>query len=161
MPARAILTLAVLALIGCATLSTGGEAEIIALNATLPASALGVIADHPAESFADLLPGPLLADYLAAALIGNNSVEQARIAVEAADLRLTQSRARRGPFIGLSGSTGVSTGLDDFDLNDSARVGASLSFDPDIFGEIRATVRGSQAQLFLREAELARLQRAI
>lgn len=156
------VVLSALLLIGCATTTFNGtDTEINALNGTVPASALGTIAVRPAESFADLLPDPLLADYLAAALVGNNSIEQARIAVKAADLRLSQSRARRGPFVGLSGSTGLSTGLDNFDLDDSARATASLSFDPDLFGEIRATVRGSQAQLFLRQAELARLQRAI
>jgi outer membrane protein TolC len=148
-------------LIGCATAPNEVESEINALNGTVPASALGTIAERPAESFADLLPDPLLSDYLMAALAGNNSVEQARIAVEAADFRLAQSRARRGPFVGVTGSTGVSTALDDFDLDDSARLSASLSFDPDFFGEIRASVRGSQAQLFLRQAELARLQRTI
>lgn len=160
---QSAVTVSAVLLIGCAT-SPGGtaaETEINALNGAVPTSALGTISDRPAQSFADLLPDPLLADYLAAALTGNNSIEQARIAVTAADLRLTQSRARRGPFVGLSGSTGLATGLNDFDLSDSARVSASLSFDPDLFGELRATVRGSQALLFLRDAELARLQRAV
>lgn len=160
---QSAVTASAILLIGCATSPNGtaAETEINALNGTVPASALGTISDRPAQSFADLLPDPLLVDYLAAALAGNNSIEQARIAVAAADLRLTQSRARRGPFVGLSGSTGLATGLDDFDVSDSARVSASLSFDPDLFGELRATVRGSQAQLFLRDAELARLQRAV
>lgn len=160
---QSAVTVSAVLLIGCATSPNGtaAEIEINALNGTVPASALGMISDKPAQSFADLLPDPLLADYLAAALAGNNSIEQARIAVAAADLRLTQSRARRGPFVGLSGSTGLATGLDDFDLSDSARLSANLSFDPDLFGELRATVRGSQAQLFLRDAELARLQRAV
>lgn len=157
------LSVSAVLLIGCATISNSAEteAEINTLNGTVPTSALGVISDQPAQNFADLLPDPLLADYLAAALAGNNSIEQARIAVEAADLRLTQAQARRGPFVGLSGSTGLSTRVDDFDVSDSARLSASLSFDPDLFGELRATVRGSQAQLFLRDAELARLQRAV
>lgn len=155
------VALSALILIGCATSPNGAQTEIEALNDAVPASVLGTISDRPAVSFADLLPDPLLADYLTAALIGNNSVEQARIAVEAADLRLAQTRARRGPFVGLSGSSGLSTALDDFDLNDSARISANLSYDPDLFGEIRANVRGSEALLFLRKAEFARLQRAI
>lgn len=155
------VTMSALLLIGCATSPNGAATETQALNGTVPTTALGTISDRPAESFADLLPDPLLADYLAAALAGNNSIEQARIAVESADLRLAQSRARRGPFVGLSGSSGLSTALDDFDLSDSARLTASLSYDPDLFGEIRANVRGSEALLFLRQAELARLQRAI
>jgi outer membrane protein TolC len=154
------VSLSALVLIGCATSATVTDSDITALNGTVPASALGAISDRPAQSFADLLPDPLLADYLNAALAGNNSVQQARIAVEAADLRLAQSRARRGPSLGLSGSSGASTALNDFDVSDSARASATLSFDPDLFGEIRANVRGSEAQLFLREAELARLQRA-
>jgi multidrug efflux system outer membrane protein len=154
------VSLSALVLIGCATSATVTDSDITALNGTVPASALGAIFDRPAQSFADLLPDPLLADYLNTALAGNNSVQQARIAVEAADLRLAQSRARRGPSLGLSGSSGASTALNDFDVSDSARASATLSFDPDLFGEIRANVRGSEAQLFLREAELARLQRA-
>lgn len=155
------MSLSALILIGCATSATVTDSDITALNETVPASALGAISDRPAQSFADLLPDPLLADYLNAALAGNNSVQQARIAVEAADLRLAQASARRGPSLGLSGSSGASTALNDFDVSDSARASATLSFDPDLFGEIRANVRGNEAQLFLRQAELARLQRAI
>lgn len=160
---QGVATLSAVLLVGCATLPNGtaADTQINALNGTVPASALGTISDKPAQSFADLLPDPLLANYLIAALEGNNSIEQARIAVTAADLRLAQSRARRGPFVGLSGSTGLATGLDNFDLSDSARLSASLSFDPDLFGGLRATVRGSQAQVFLRDAELARLQRTV
>ena len=138
---QSALTLSVSAvlLIGCATISNSAEteAEINTLNGTVPTSALGVISDQPAQNFADLLPDPLLADYLAAALAGNNSIEQARIAVEAADLRLTQAQARRGPFVGLSGSTGLSTRVDDFDVSDSARLSASLAFDPDGFNPVK------------------------
>jgi len=150
-----------LLLASCATTQVMVDTDISALNDTVPATALAPISDLPAQSFADLLPDPQLTDYLNAALDGNNSIEQARIAVEAADLRLTQAQARRGPFIGLSGSTGLSTAVDDFDLSDSARVSASVSLDPDLFGELRANIRGSEAQVYLREAELARLQRVV
>lgn len=158
---RGTFIMAAIMLVGCATAPNTSTADIDRLNGTVPATALGAIADRPAQSFAELLPDPLLADYLDAAIAGNNSVELARISVTAADLRLAQSRARRGPFVGLSGSTGASSPVSDFDFNDSARVGASLSFDPDLFGELRATVRGSEAQVYLRQAELARLQRAV
>jgi len=158
---QSALSVSAMLLIGCATTVTVTDSDIDAINGAVPASALGAISDRPAQSFADLLPDPLLADYLAAALSGNNSIEQARISVEGADLRLAQARARRGPSLGLSGSTGASTALNDFDVSDSARATASLSFDPDLFGEIRANIRGSEALLFLRQAELARLQRAV
>lgn len=163
-----LLSVATLGLVGCATLGSTTDATpaINAANAglpdtPLPDSLLEMTPETAAQGFADLLPDPLLADYLEAAMDANASLEQARLSAKSAKLSLQQAQARRGLFGSVSGSTGVSTVVDDFDLSDSARLGATLSFDPDLFGELRASVRGSEAQVFLRDAELARLRRVV
>ena len=156
----AALTFAVLAS-ACQTTSTDAGVALDALNATLPASPLGPVTARPMDSFAELLPDPLLADYLNAALDGNATLEQARLTVRNAQTGLAQARARRGVLIGASGSAGLSTLLDDIDFDDSSRVSLSASYDPDLFGGLRANVRGSAAQLLLRRAEQARLRRVV
>lgn len=154
---------ALILLTGCASLSapTDVRPDLDRIDAALPATVLGRITDRPAQDFAALLSDPQLTAYLEAASEGNNALEQARLTLIGAEQRLIQAQARQGVFVGLSGSLGTATGLDTIDLNDTARTSVSASYDPDLFGELRAGVASAELQVLIREAELARLRRSI
>lgn len=147
----------------CATLVEVDEEALIAAQTAEIPSDWQVSADPVrADSFAALYDDPVLATYLEAAIAGNYDLEQARFRVERADAQLAQFRARRAPQLSSSaslGASGVVNNLDD--ITDTAGLGLSGSFDPDLFGSLRADISGAAARASIARAETARLQRTI
>ncbi len=158
---RQILFLAALTMSACVTVQTDISSDLSAVESTLPAGSFPLVTGPSASNFETLFTDPLLRDYLAAAQNQNASLELARIAVASAEARRELANANRGPRVRLGGSTGIDTPVSDFDLEEDGRVSASVSYDPDVFGSLRANLRGATAREAVADAELARLRRVI
>ncbi|MCR9271095.1 MAG: TolC family protein [Hyphomonadaceae bacterium] len=103
-----------------------------------------------------------LRDYLAIAEANNLDLKQAEARVRQSEASLRQSRVLLGPTVNADlSATGLSD-LTDFDqTSDRGSVNASGTWNPDIFGVNRATIRQAEAQLDVQRARTARLRRAI
>lgn len=157
------LSLTALLLSGCATLVAVDEAPLIAAQTSNIPADWQVSADPVrADSFAALYNDPVLTAYLNAAMAGNYDLEQARLRVSRAEAQLAQFNARRLPQLGSSASVGLAGVLDNLDNPaDSSSLGLSGSFNPDLFGSLRADVKGAEARAEIARAEEARLRRFI
>ena len=153
------------ALSGCSTLdrsvAESTDAKRGAVEARVPMALPFAVSPVRADSFAALFEDALLSVYLDRALAANTDLAGARARLAGAEARLAQARASRGPRVSADASAGVATLVSDFDLNDNAGAGLGVAYDPDVFGRLRANVRGAEARRALQAAELARLQRVI
>jgi len=137
--------------------------DITAQSAGLPSAwQIEVEANTLPGDWADLFDDKQLRDYLAMAEANNLDLKQAEARLRQSEANLRQSRALLGPTVSADlSATGLSE-LTDFDqASDSASANASGSWDPDIFGVNRATIRQAEAQLDVQRANTARLRRAI
>ncbi|MEM9600438.1 MAG: TolC family protein [Pseudomonadota bacterium] len=159
----ASLTLSALLLSGCATSLTVDEASMLAgKTMEIPADWQVNVDPVRAESFAALYDDPVLSAYLDAAMANNYDLEQARLRVIRSDAQLAQFRARRAPQLNSSAGFGLSGLINNLDgATDNANLGLSASFDPDLFGSLRADIKGAEARAEIARAELARLRRII
>jgi outer membrane protein TolC len=165
--ARACLSVSLAALLsGCASL-TGGSASdgalstVSALEADIPADLPFDVPAQGVSQIAELFDDLLLQEYLGRAVAENTDLAISRSRLEASEFRLKQAQARRSPFVTAGGSVGGATALSDIDLSDNGSVNLGVGYDPDIFGELRAGVRGANAREALQRAETARLRRVI
>ncbi|MEO1661205.1 MAG: TolC family protein [Pseudomonadota bacterium] len=100
--------------------------------------------------------------YLAAAETSNLDLKQAEARLRQSEASLRQSRALLGPSLSADLSASGAADLSDLgDSSDSGSAGLSASWDPDLFGVNRATVRQAEAQLNVSRANTARLRRSI
>lgn len=157
------LSLSVLLLSACATLVDVDEGPLIAARtAEIPADWQVNSDPVRSDSFAGLYTDPVLSAYLDTAMARNFDLEQARLRVMRADAQLAQFRARRAPQLNSSAGFGLSGLVSDLDTTtDNANLGLSASFDPDLFGSLRADIDGAEARAEISRAELARLRRTI
>jgi NodT family efflux transporter outer membrane factor (OMF) lipoprotein len=137
--------------------------EVTADSAGLPSAWLiEVEANTLPSDWADLFDDTQLRDYLAIAEANNLDLKQAEARLRQSEANLKQSRALLGPTVSADlSATGLSE-LTDFDqTRDSASANASGTWDLDIFGVNRTTIRQAEAQLDVQRANTARLRRAI
>ena len=160
---RLLLAMA-LGLCACATV-TDTAPDIAAASAALPDTLPADVAFAPdpsrADSFAALFADPVLADHLAATLLSNRDIAAARLSAQIASQRLAQARARRLPRISVSTDAGAATFLSDIDISDSLGINAVASYDPDLFGAVRAGIRGAQARRDVAQLDADRLARVL
>ena len=112
-----------------------------------------------AKTFAVLYDDSVLAQFLDEAVRNNFDLEQARLRIRQADAQLLQADSRRA--INLEGSAGLGVSGNFDDINDGGNAGLFARFDPDIFGQLKATVKGAEARVQIARAEEARLRRVI
>ena len=153
-------------LLGACATASHMEPDIAAVEARLPAALPANVpfAPDPGQVLGGLdalLPDPVLAGHLDAVLRANRDLAGARIAADIAGARLEQAWARRLPRIGVSADAGVASFLSDIDLSDSGGLGATASYDPDLFGGIAASVRSAALREEIAELDAARLARVL
>jgi multidrug efflux system outer membrane protein len=152
--------LSVASLSACATLERVDEQKLVEMETQDIPRDWQVRADTiRAKSFSELYDDTVLAQFLDEALRNNFDLEQARLRIRRADAQLSQADARRA--INLDGSAGLGLSGNFDDINDGGNAGLFARFDPDIFGQLKATVRGAEARAQIARAEEARLQRVI
>ena len=151
-------------LCGCQTLAIADPAGLgtgEAIAATVPDALPFAVPAERAASFGALYDDPLLARYIQRALSENTDIDAARARLRGAEARLAQARARRSLTLSAGASAGVATALDDIDPIDNAGLNLGVGYDPDLFGGLRAGVRGEAARAAIAQFDLARLRRAI
>ena len=160
----ALLSTAALMLVACQSPAPNRALDAVATdNARLPSAwQIEAEANNLPGDWSDLFDDAQLRDYLAIAEANNLDLKQAEARVRQSEASLRQSRALLAPTVNADlSATGLSA-LNDFDqTSDSGSAGASGSWNPDIFGVNRATIRQAEAQLDVQRASTARLRRAI
>ncbi|MEL6692342.1 MAG: TolC family protein [Pseudomonadota bacterium] len=157
-------------LLGLATLSacqnavlSDYDSEISARDAEVPQGwqAASRTAIEP-QSWRTLFEDPLLADYLDQAETLNLDLQQAEARLRQAEASLRQSRALLGPTVSANFSVSGFADLDDSsNTSDGGSASLNASWDPDVFGINRATVRQANSRFDLQRANLERLRRII
>lgn len=145
---------------GCATIENVDDQQLVETARQDIPTDWQVSADPVrAKSFAALYDDKVLTQFLDEAVRNNIELEQARLRIRRADAQLLQADSRRA--INLDGSAGLGLSGNFDDLNDGGNAGLFASFDPDIFGQLKATVKGAEARAQIARAEEARLRRVI
>ena len=115
-----------------------------------------------AADWVDLFDDPILRDYLNQAEAENLDLRLAEARLRQSEASLRQSRALLGPSVSADlSAAGVAELADLGDTSDSGSGTLSASWDPDVFGVNRATVRAAEAQLQVQQASNERLRRVI
>ncbi|MHA7901458.1 MAG: TolC family protein [Henriciella sp.] len=160
----ALLSATSLLLVACQSPAPNRVLEDIATDeARLPSAwQVKVEANTLPGDWSVLFDDVQLRDYLAIAEANNLDLKQAEARVRQSEASLRQSRALLGPTVNADlSATGLSD-LTDFDqTSDSGSANANGTWNPDIFGVNRATIRQAEAQLDVQRARTARLRRAI
>ena len=158
----AVLMACVLA--GCQTPTSDRVSAALEQEAnTLPTSwQTEAASDARPESWQALFDDALLRDFLVRAETANLDLVQAEARVRQSEASLRQSRALLGPSVSASlSASGVADLTDLESASDSASGALSVSWDPDVFGVNRASVRAAELQLDVQRADTERLRRII
>lgn len=140
------------------------------LSGTLETEALSIPADWQTEAgttdlaadWVDLFDDAQLRDYLLQAEAENLDLRLAEARLRQSEASLRQSRALLGPSVSADFSASGVAELADFnETSDSASGVLSASWDPDLFGVNRATVREAEARFQVQQANNERLRRII
>ncbi len=157
--ARLATLAGVASLAGCSTL-----APPVPLPA-VPVAAEWALSEQPPIStdltrYWRLLDDPLLADYVAQAIIANRELAQATARLDQVAAQLAIARAGYLPSV--NGSGGVGRDLGDF-ARDGVQfnAGVDAAWEADLFGRISGNVAASRADLVAAGFSLADLQRLI
>ncbi|MEO1188425.1 MAG: TolC family protein [Pseudomonadota bacterium] len=163
-PFLTALTSAMILLTGCqSALLDDYESEIDAYKAAVPQDwqTTSRAAFEP-QSWQTLFDDARLAEYLARAEAQNFDLQQAEARLRQAEANLQQSRALLGPVVSASFSaSGIADLSESANTSDTGSVGLNASWDPDLFGINRATVRQAKARFELQKADTERLRRII
>ncbi len=115
----------------------------------------------PAD-WSTLFQDDMLRGYLAAAKASNLDLQQAEARLRQSEASVRQSRALLGPSLSADLSASGAANVSDLgNSSDSGSSGLSASWDPDLFGVNRATIRQAEAQLAVTRANTERLRRSI
>ncbi len=118
--------------------------------------------DSRPESWQALFDDPLLRAFLIKAEAANLDLVQAEARVRQSEASLRQSRALLGPSVTANLSASGTAILSDLETtSDSASSVLNVSWDPDVFGVNRASVRAAELQLDVQRADAERLRRII
>jgi NodT family efflux transporter outer membrane factor (OMF) lipoprotein len=114
------------------------------------------------QSWRTLFDDPLLADYLDQAETLNLDLQQAEARMRQAEASLRQSRTLLGPTVSANFSlSGFSDLAESSNPRDAGSASVNASWDPDLFGINRATVRQANSRFDLQRANTERLRRII
>lgn len=114
------------------------------------------------QAWQTLFDDTLLSNYLTRAQQQNLDLRQAEARVRQSEASLRQSRALLGPRLAADFSaSGFADLSETAETSDSGRIGLTASWDPDIFGVNRSTVRQAKARYQLQQADRERLRRII
>ena len=114
------------------------------------------------QSWRTLFEDPLLADYLDQAESLNLDLQQAEARLRQAEASLRQSRALLGPTVSANFSaSGFADLANSSNTSDAGSTSVNTSWDPDLFGINRATVRQANSRFDLQKANTERLRRII
>lgn len=161
---RFSLLLATLAVAACQTaMQERTEDDRVSQAAEMPSSwQSNAESVFELKEWKALLNDGLLKAYLEQAKTANLdlAVAEARLRQSRANLR--QSRALLGPSVSADlGASGFAELSDFEDTSDSASSALGVTWNPDIFGVSRATVRQAEAQVEVQRASTQRLQRVV
>ncbi|MEO0451273.1 MAG: TolC family protein [Pseudomonadota bacterium] len=114
------------------------------------------------DSWQALFDDPMLRAFLERAETANLDLVQAEARIRQSEASLRQSRALLGPRVTANLSASGTADLADFDnTTESGSSALSISWDPDVFGVNRDTVRAAELQLDVQRADTERLRRII
>ena len=113
-------------------------------------------------SWQSLFDDALLTEYLVRAEDFNLDLEQAEARLRQSQAALRQSRALLGPSVTANMSaSGFAELAESFQTSESGSFGLNASWNPDVVGLNRATVRQAEARFKLQHANTERLRRII
>lgn len=168
---RTGLGLGLLTLAGCTTVPSisGDPVEFFPIAPDAPAAwaAAGVSGEAPTSDWLTQFSDPMLAELVREALAANPTLRAQYFAVEAARAQARSTYGRSLPSVSVSGSAGgnsafVETPTGDDRINsESFGVNASLSWEADLWGRVRAGIDAAEADLLASEADLAAAQLSI
>ena len=160
---RLTIALTAVSALGACTSTTisNYESAIADQQAKLPSNwKVSSQAAFEPQAWQTLFDDALLSDYLTRAQQQNLDLRQAEARVRQAEASLRQSRALLGPRLAADFSaSGFADLSETSDTSDSGRIGLTASWDPDIFGINRSTVRQAEARYRLQQAASDRLRR--
>lgn len=142
---KAIYILLCLSLAGCGTYRKYDRPDITSENLYRDMPANADTATIASMSWRDMFTDPKLQDLIETGLERNTDLNIARLRVEAAEAALMTAKLSYLPSLGLNAEGGVSR----YDGNTAKtyNVGASASWELDIFGKLTAAKRGAVAAL--------------
>ena len=154
---KLIPVLSIIFLSSCASVThlSETEANISTMEASIPSGWLLDLPDDASRvsNWQDLYEDPILDQYLAQALIENFDLRIARMRLKESASNLKRSSSLLKPRINASTSaSGVAVVGSLENIFDSYGAGLSGSWDPDIFGQNKAGVDQSRANLAAQEA---------
>ncbi|MEP1229979.1 MAG: TolC family protein [Litorimonas sp.] len=152
----AILLVGLLPFSGCATIDREAlDTRIASTTADVPQDwqVNGTPKTVRAENWKSLFQDPQLEAYLTRAETANFDIRQARINITSSQQAILQARSALLPNVNASTGGNVAALLENLDdVNESTNASLSFSWDPDIFGARKASVRQSQAALRAQQA---------
>ncbi|MEO0550316.1 MAG: efflux transporter outer membrane subunit [Pseudomonadota bacterium] len=168
---RTSLGIGLLTLAGCSTVQgiSGEPVEFFPVAPEAPATwaAAGVAGDVPTTDWLTQFEDPMLAELVSEALMANPTLRAQYFAAEAARAQARSVYGRSLPSVSASGSAGgtstfieTAAGDDRID-SETFGVSASLNWEADLWGRIRAGIDAAEADLFASEADLAAAQLSI
>jgi NodT family efflux transporter outer membrane factor (OMF) lipoprotein len=150
---------AVLALAGCATQAPWTEPVLSVPPTWSVEVAPPAAASSPAAWWRALKDAPLSA-FVESTLAENPTLAQAVARIDEARAQLGVNDAARLPSVALNAAAGRAKGLDTtgasangITIATSASIGASLGWEPDLFGRIRLSVEAARRRLDARTAD--------
>lgn len=130
---------------GCGTYRKYERPDILAENLYRDIPANTDTATIASMSWRDMFTDPKLQNLIDSGLVNNTDLNVARLRVEAAEAALMTAKLSYLPSIGLNAEGGV--GRSDGTVTRTYNVGASASWELDIFGKLTAAKRGAVAAL--------------
>ncbi|MEL7032132.1 MAG: TolC family protein [Pseudomonadota bacterium] len=159
-----VISGAAIALSACQTMVFEDyESEISARDSEVPqAWQTASRAAYKPQSWQTLFDDKILADYLARAELQNLDLQQAEARLRRVEANLRQSRALLGPTVSANFSaSGLADLSDSSSARDSGSASLTTSWNPDLFGINRATIRQAGSRFELQRADTERLRRII